>query len=134
MHGTIRAIRGAVQVAADDPELIIRATEELLTTVLAANHLVADNLISLFFTATPDLRSAFPAAAARRLGLADTPLMCACEIDVPDAMPQVVRLLAQVDFGAAPPEKVRHIYLHGAEKLRPDLADAGARPASSAGS
>lgn len=122
MPGTIRAIRGAVRVAADEPELIIGATQELLTAILSVNQLTADNLISLFFTATPDLHSAFPAAAARRLGLVSTPLMCACEIDVPGAMPQVIRLLAQVDFGAVPPGETRHVYLHGAETLRPDLS------------
>jgi chorismate mutase len=121
VRGTIRAIRGAVQVDADEPELIIDGTQELLATILTGNGLSPDDVLWLLFTATPDLRSAFPAEAARRLGMTATPLMCASEIPVDGALPRVVRLLAQVSF-AGPPPAARHVYLRGAAVLRPDIA------------
>ncbi|MCI4061229.1 chorismate mutase [Micromonospora sp. R77] len=119
-HFTIRAVRGAVQVPRDDPDAIGRGTVELLTEVLARNALTVDDLVSVLFTATPDLRSAFPAAAARRLGLHDVPLLCATEIDVPDAPPRIIRLLAHVHTDL-PRTALTHVYLAGAATLRPDL-------------
>ena len=86
----------------------------------SATSLSADDIISILFTATPDLTAEFPAYAARLLGLTDVPLMCASEIAVPGAMPRVLRLLAHVetDLGRA---DVRHVYLRGAAALRSDL-------------
>ena len=116
----VRAIRGATQVAADDRELLLDATAELVAAVLERNRLTPDDLISILFTATPDLRSDYPAYAARQLGLVDVPLLCATEIDVPGALPRVVRLLAHVD-SEAPRSALRHVYLRGAAALRTDL-------------
>jgi chorismate mutase len=116
----VRAIRGAIQVDADERESLLDATAELVTEVLRRNTLEPDDLISVVFTVTPDLRSDFPAYAARRLGLTDVPLLCATEIDVPGAMPRVVRLLAHVETDR-PRADLRHIYLRGAAQLRTDL-------------
>ncbi|HEY7596950.1 MAG TPA: chorismate mutase [Actinophytocola sp.] len=117
----VRAVRGAIQVDRDDREEIVAATSELLTSVMAGNELTQAELISIFFTLTPDLTSCFPASAARDLGLTDVPLLCATEIDVPDALPRVIRLLAHVELDR-PRSTVRHVYLRGATRLRPDLA------------
>lgn len=116
----VRAVRGAIQVAADDREEILDAVTEMITAVLARNSLGSDALISVVFTATPDLTAEFPAYAARRLGITDVPLLCATEIDVPGAMPRVLRLLAHVETDRSRAE-VRHVYLRGAEALRTDL-------------
>jgi chorismate mutase len=116
----VRAVRGAVQVDADDREQVLDATSELVLAVLERNDLAPDDLISVVFTATPDLTSEFPAYAARRLGLVDVPLLCAAEVAVPGAMPRVVRLLAHVDTDR-PRSEVRHVYLRGAAALRTDL-------------
>ena len=116
----VRAVRGATQVDQDDRELVLAATTELLQAVLAANALSLDDLISVIFTATPDIRSEFPAYAARQMGITDVPLLCATEIDVPGAMPRVLRLLAHVETARARAD-VRHVYLHGAAALRTDL-------------
>jgi len=116
----VRAIRGAIQVDADERESLLDATAELVTEVLRRNTLEPDDLISVVFTVTPDLRSDFPAYAARRLGLTDVPLLCATEIDVAGAMPRVVRLLAHVETDR-PRADLRHIYLRGAAQLRTDL-------------
>ncbi len=116
----VRAVRGAIQVDEDDRQQVLDATTELLEAVLTRNALAHDDLISVLFTATPDLRSEFPAYAARQMGITDVPLMCASEIDVPGAMPRVLRLLAHVETDL-PRADVRHVYLRGAAKLRTDL-------------
>ncbi|ASU83523.1 chorismate mutase [Nocardiopsis gilva YIM 90087] len=117
----VRAIRGAVQVEADDRDLILEATAELVTETMRRNELTTDDVISVVFTATPDLTSEFPALAARKLGFADVPLMCATEIDVPHALPRVVRLMAHVETGK-PRADLQHVYLRGAQALRLDIA------------
>jgi chorismate mutase len=117
----VRAIRGAVQVDANEPEPIIEATAELVAEVMARNDLVTDDVISVIFTATPDLTAEFPALAARKTGFQDVPLLCATEINVPAAMPRVVRLLMHVET-QRPRSEVRHVYLRGAGALRLDIA------------
>ncbi|MFN8168748.1 MAG: chorismate mutase [Candidatus Nanopelagicales bacterium] len=116
-----RAIRGATRLTADDPAEMAEATVELVTAMLERNELDREALISVIFTATPDLVSAFPAAAARGVGLGDVPLLCAQEIDVAGALSRVVRVLmhAEVD---RPRSAIAHVYLRGAEVLRQDLA------------
>ena len=117
----VRAIRGATQVTADDRDEVLSATRELVSAVLERNELDPADLISILFTATPDLVSEFPALAARELGLGDVPLMCATEIDVPHALPRVLRLMAHVETSKARAE-VHHVYLRGAVALRRDIA------------
>ena len=117
---TVRAVRGATQVDDDDRQQILDATTELLEAVLERNQLSHDDLISVVFTATPDLRSEFPAYAARQMGITDVPLLCATEIAVPGAMPRVLRLLAHVETDR-PRSDMRHVYLRGAAALRSDL-------------
>ena len=116
----VRAIRGATQVDADDREQVLEATRELVTAVLERNQLQHDDIISILFTATPDLTAEFPAYAARLLGLTDVPLLCASEIAVPGALPRTLRLLAHVETERRRGE-VRHVYLRGAAALRTDL-------------
>ncbi len=115
-----RAVRGAIQVDADTRDDVLEGSAELVKAVLERNDLSPDDVISILFTATPDLTSEFPAYAARLLGLVDVPLMCASEIAVPGAMPRVLRLLAHVETPLARAE-VRHVYLRGAAALRTDL-------------
>jgi len=116
----VRAVRGAIQVDGDDRDAIIEATAELVRAVLDRNRLDPQDLISVVFTATPDLTAEFPAYAARAIGITDVPFLCATEIDVPGAMPRVVRLLAHVET-ALHRDELRHVYLRGAAALRTDL-------------
>ncbi|HET7406119.1 MAG TPA: chorismate mutase [Mycobacteriales bacterium] len=116
----VRAVRGATQVDADDRELILDGIRELVTVLLERNQLSPDDLISVVFTATPDLKAEFPAYAARQLGITDVPFLCATEIDVPGAMPRVLRLLAHVETDLERTQ-LRHVYLRGAAALRTDL-------------
>lgn len=116
----VRAVRGAIQVEENDRDAILEGTSELVKEVLHRNAIDPDDLISIVFTATPDLTAEFPAYAARLLGLTDVPLLCTTEIAVPGSMPRVLRLLAHVETPLARGE-VRHVYLRGASALRTDL-------------
>jgi chorismate mutase len=116
----VRAVRGAIQVGADTREEILGGSAELVTAMLERNALTADDIISIVFTATPDLTADFPAYAARQLGLTDVPLLCTTEIAVPGALPHTVRLLAHVETERTRAE-LRHPYLRGAAALRRDL-------------
>ncbi|MFB7516992.1 chorismate mutase [Streptomyces sp. NPDC056144] len=117
----VRAVRGAVQLERDEAGHMREQVEELLTAVLARNELTPDDLISIWFTATPDLHSDFPAAAAREIGIVDVPLICAQELDIEGAMPRVVRLLAHVET-ELPKTEIAHVYLGAAAALRKDIA------------
>ena len=117
----IRAIRGATCLERDDAAEMAEAVTELLLEVMLRNSIASDDLISVLFTSTPDLHSAFPAAAARGVGLSDVPLICAQEIDVAGAMERVVRVMVQAQTSRARSE-IKHVYLRGAEALRQDIA------------
>ncbi len=116
-----RAIRGAIQVDADSASDIGSSVIELLQEILFVNDLQPEDLISVIFTATPDLTADFPAAAARQIGFGSVPLICASEIDVPGALPRVIRVMLHCETDKRPDEIV-HIYLKGAVALRRDLA------------
>ncbi|MEO6500795.1 MAG: chorismate mutase [Jatrophihabitantaceae bacterium] len=117
---SVRAVRGAIQVELDERQAILDGATQLVTEVMARNHIEPDQLISILFTATPDLTAEFPAYAARQLGLTDVPLMCATEIAVPGALPRTLRLLAHIDTELRRAD-IRHVYLGGAAALRTDL-------------
>ncbi|MBP2702235.1 chorismate mutase [Microbispora sp. RL4-1S] len=117
----VRAIRGAIQVDGNDRDAVLAGTTELMSEVMERNNLTTDDVISVIFTATPDLTAEFPALAARKLGFHDVPLLCASEIDVPGALPRVVRLMAHVATDR-PRQEIQHVYLRGATALRVDIA------------
>jgi chorismate mutase len=117
----VRAIRGAVQVDANESAAILEGTSELVTEVMTRNQLTPADVISVVFSATTDLNAEFPALAARKLGFQDVPLLCCTEIAVPGAMPRVVRLMMHVETEAAR-SAIQHVYLRGAAALRLDIA------------
>ena len=119
-----RGIRGAITVAADEPDLILEATRELLTTILASNEgMISEDIVSALFTVTDDLASTFPAEGARQIGWGLVPMLCAREIPVPNSLPRVIRVLIQWNTDA-PQNEITHVYLRDAVKLRPDLVAA----------
>ena len=118
----LRALRGAVTVDRNDRDAIVAATGELLEEMLARNRVDGDDLVSMIFTATPDLDAEFPAIAARRLGLAHVPLLCSVELDVFGAMPRCVRILMHL-YTDRSADELQHVYLREARELRADLAD-----------
>jgi chorismate mutase len=117
----VRAIRGAIQLDVDEREHLLKSTAELLTKVLHANNIENSSLISILFTATPDITSEFPAVGARELGLGDVPLMCFVEMNVAHALPRVIRIMVYADLPVERAE-IQHVYLRGATALRRDLA------------
>lgn len=120
----IRGIRGATSVDADQPELILEATRELLQEILARNDISSfEEIVSAIFTTTNDLTSTFPAEAARSLGMNHVPLLCACEIPVPSSLPRCIRVLLHVNTDKSQLDMV-HVYLRDAKKLRPDVESA----------
>jgi chorismate mutase len=118
----VRALRGATTVDTDTPDQVSSRMQELLADLLERNGLEHDEVISIVFTATGDVVSMFPAAAARAMDLGDVPLLCARELDVVGATPRCLRVLLHVDTDRARPE-LHHVYLHGARGLRDDLPE-----------
>jgi chorismate mutase len=115
----LRALRGAITVDENEETAILSATEELVSELMSRNSLQKEHMVSCIFTCTPDLNAQFPAVAARRLGLGGVPLMCACEMDVPGAMPRVIRMM--LHCYADPDTEAQHVYLRDAVELRRDL-------------
>jgi chorismate mutase len=116
----VRALRGATTVDEDTPEQITERVQTLLRTLLERNGLTKEDLISILFTATEDVVSMFPAAAARAMGLGDVPLICARELSVKDATPMCLRVMVHCYTDRSRAE-LHHVYLEGARHLRDDL-------------
>ncbi|MBE0682395.1 MAG: chorismate mutase [Anaerolineales bacterium] len=120
----IRGIRGATTVPADEQDLILEATRELLEAILAENDdMRPEDIASAVFTVTDDLAATFPAQAARQMGWGLVPMLCAREIPVPDSLPRVVRVLVHWNT-EIPQDEITHVYLRDAVRLRPDLVSA----------
>ena len=120
----VHGIRGATTVSADEPDLILEATRELLEAILSANaSMKPEDVGSALFTVTDDLASTFPAQAARQMGWSLVPMTCAREIPVPGSLRKVIRVLVHWNT-EIPQNKIAHVYLREAVKLRPDLVAA----------
>lgn len=120
MNRSVRALRGATTLERDDEEHLVVRVEELLAEMLERNGVEHEDIVSILFTATPDIHSAFPAVAARNMGMGDVPLICASELDITGAMPLCVRTMMHVETRRGRSE-MRHVYLHAARSLRDDL-------------
>lgn len=118
----VRAVRGAITVPVDDKESIISNTSTLLSEMMTRNSIGKEDLVSIIFTATPDLVSEFPAAAARSIGISDVPLLCATEIDVKGSIPRCIRVMMHVQTDRNY-DRLRHVYLEDARQLRTDLRE-----------
>ncbi len=118
----LRGLRGATTCEVDSPEEIGTATQELLRGMMDRNDLSHDDVVSVIFTTTTDLTSAFPATGARSIGFGDIPLLCASEINVPGSMPRCVRILMHV-YTTRSRTELRHVYLRNAQGLRDDLPE-----------
>ncbi len=116
----MRGVRGATTVRENTEEAMISATQELLKALIDYNGIEEKDVASVFFTTTPDLTAAYPAKAARLLGWNDTALMGMQEADVPTGLKMCIRVLIHWNTSKAIDELV-HVYMNGAEKLRPDF-------------
>ncbi len=117
-----RGVRGATTVEADDREQILCATRHLLGLMIRRNNIESEDVCSVMFTVTQDLSAEFPALAARQLRWLDVPLICSYEIAVQGSLEKCIRILVHWNTDK-PQSEIEHVYLHGAEKLRPDLSD-----------
>ena len=120
MSSVVRGIRGAITADADTTEGILDATQRLLTAIVEANRVATEDIASVLFTVTPDLKAQFPAAAARRMGWTLVPLLNFTEIAVPGGLERCIRVLLHLNTTLGQAEIV-HVYLEGARALRPDL-------------
>ncbi len=118
----LRGLRGATTCATDSPAEISSATQELLLEMMERNELAHDDIVSVIFTTSTDLTSAFPATAARGIGFGDIPLLCASEIAVPGSMALCVRVLMHI-YTERERTEIRHVYLRNAQSLRDDLPE-----------
>lgn len=116
----VRALRGATTLDVDERVHLVERTQELIAALFERNDLEVGDLISMVFTATDDVRSGYPAEAARQAGITEVPLLCARELDVEGGLPRCVRLLVHA-YTQRRPDELRHVYLHGARDLRADL-------------
>ncbi len=122
MSTSVLALRGAITLERDERDHLLERVRRLLTEMLERNGVQHDDLISILFTATPDVHAAFPAAAARELGLGDVPLICAQELDIEGAMPLCIRVMMHLSTSLRRDE-LRHVYLEQARSLRDDLPE-----------
>lgn len=118
----VRGIRGAITIKKDTPEEILEATKELLFKIKEENDFDVEDIASILFTVTSDVRSIFPAQAARMIGWDKVPLLCFQEIEVPGSLPRCIRVLVHINTERSQ-EEIKHVYLREARKLREDLAN-----------
>jgi chorismate mutase len=116
---TVRGIRGATAVTTDTPDAVLAATRELLEAIVRLNDISPPDIASVIFTVTPDLKSEYPARAARLMGWTDVALLGALEMDVDAGLKRCIRVLLHVNTDR-PPSAIRHVYLRDAKALRAD--------------
>jgi chorismate mutase len=114
------AVRGATTISMDDASAVLSATEELLLKLFELNRIQPEDIVSILFTVTHDISSEFPAAAARKIGLTDIPLICTQEIPKPGSLPLCIRILMHF-YTDLPKSAIKPVYLHEAISLRRDL-------------
>lgn len=116
----VRGIRGATTASENTVEAMREAVMELLEAIETRNQLNFENVVTVFFTVTPDLDAIFPAAIAReRSGWDHIPLLDLQQMYVEGSLQRCIRVLIQVNSDR-PQEAMHHLYLRGAENLRPD--------------
>ncbi len=117
MH--MQALRGAVQVPEDSQEAVTSGVRELLHTLFEQNTITSEEVVSVFFSQTGDLRSTNPATAARESGYGSYAYFCLQELDVENSLPRTIRVLIHLYRAENTP--LIPVYIGGARKLRPDL-------------
>ncbi|MFA5104105.1 MAG: chorismate mutase [Candidatus Margulisiibacteriota bacterium] len=116
-----RGVRGAITVKKNEKDAIVFATEMMLEKMISVNKIRVEDIAAVIFSVTPDLTKEFPAIAAREMGWLYTPLMCTNEINIENSLKKCIRVLMIVNSDKSQ-EKIKHIYLDEAKKLRPDLS------------
>ncbi len=115
----VKAVRGAIQVSANNEEAVDDGVITLVKSLLEVNNIEIDRIISIIFSQTHDLDVKNPAASLRKIGFSDIPLFCTQEPDVKGSMERVIRILVTVETSG----KLKPVYLGGARFLRRDLTE-----------
>jgi chorismate mutase len=119
----IRGVRGATTTDFDNEKEVLLSTESLLREMILHNGIMAEDVASVFISATSDISSVFPAKALRRIEeWKYVPVMCMQELDLPDALPYCIRVMIHLNT-STPQKDIQHIYMKNAVSLRPDLKD-----------
>ncbi len=116
-----RGVRGAITVKKNEKDAIVFATEMLLEKMISVNKIKVEDIAAVIFSVTSDLTKEFPAIAAREMGWLYTPLMCTNEVDIEGSLKKCIRVLMVVNSDRSQ-DKIKHVYLDEAQKLRPDLS------------
>ena len=113
------AIRGAITIEQDTPDLIREATVELMNEMIKRNQLAPEKLVSILFTATQDIQSAYPGKFVREvMNIQDVAILHFQEMHVVGSLPLCLRVLIYYNDDM----KIYPVYLRKAVKLRPDLS------------
>lgn len=124
----MRGVRGAITVDRNDRQEIWDAACEMAERMLRDNGITTEEIGAAIFSMTEDLDAAFPTAGLRRLRGFDTvPLFDARQVAVAGSLEKCIRVLMLVDTEKQQKD-IRHVYLRGAAKLRPDLAEKSIAP------
>ncbi len=116
------SIRGAITVEENNRECILENTKVLLNDIIASNDLRIEDIVSIIFTATKDIDAVYPAVAARDVGIVQAGLMCVQEMYVCGSLEMCIRVLINIESKEKTQKDMKHVYLKGAVRLRPDLA------------
>ncbi len=115
----ISFIRGATTASGNTIVEIEDAVIELINELISRNKLIKTNLLSITFTATKDLDACFPASIARKFNELHSVAFLDCQqMHVSNDVDFCIRIMAQVLL--PPNSTIKHPYLRGASKLRPD--------------
>lgn len=113
----MKAIRGATTVEADNAEQIRESVKELLNEIKIKNSLRQNNVICIMFSNTDDIKSFYPAKAAREAGFYSCALFSALEPNIENSLKRCIRVMVLAEIDSQP----EHVYLKGAAALRKDL-------------
>ncbi len=114
------AIRGAITVEENNSSEIEEASAVLLEKIMLSNNLDRESIVFVLFTSTEDLSSQYPAVGIRKAGYTEIPMLCVSEMPVTGSLRKCIRVMVMVNVNGN--QRVRHVYLEGAKKLRPDLS------------
>ena len=115
----VRAVRGAIKIAANTEGAVTEAVTKLMGELLSRNSIGQSDIISLVFSQTADITSKNPATALRTIGFAEVPLFCTQEPDYLGSEPAMLRVLCT--YNTELNESIP-VYLGGAERLRKDIS------------
>jgi chorismate mutase len=119
----IFALRGATTIETDVPAQVDARTQEMMSLLMSRNQLTADDMVSILYSITPDVRSRNPATATRAMGLTEVPLIGVQEANIDGMLPLCIRVMIHIESDRRDRHSLRHVFLHGAKVLRPDLVD-----------